>query len=414
MSYGRKVTRRTTLATGLTAAAGVMVGGPARAQVKEVKVALIVPLSGPWARQGELEQKGAQMAIDEINESGGIKSMGGAKMKLVVADAGDSPEKAKNAAQRLVSQEPDLVGGVGAWLSSFTLAVTEVTERAEIPWFTLSYADSLTSRGFKYIFQTSMTGETQAITALPTVLELAKAATGKTPTTAGIICDNTAAPMSFAKPMREGALEKAGVKLVMDETYTPPLSDATPLIQKVRSTKPQLLFMLSTNVPDDKLLVEKMNEFGLGKGKIPVIANGAHFGAPELLKLAGKEMLEGVMVTLANWSGKEQADMVKRFKAKTGEPWMGQDSICPYGEYWIIKEALEKVGVADRRKVGEAVHAMSLDDGPANAFPGKPLKFDAAGHRVGAKLVIVQWQNGEPVWVYPPENATHKPIWPTS
>jgi len=352
------------------------------------------------------------MAIDEINGSGGIKALGGAKMQLIVADAGDTPEKAKNAAQRLVAEHSDLVGGVGSWLSSFTLAVTEVTERAEIPWFTLSYADSITTRGFKYVFQTSMTGETQAREALPTVLELAKAATGKAPQTAGIICDNTAAPMSFAKPMREGGLEKAGVKLVMDETYTPPLSDATPLIQKVRATRPGVLFMLSTNVPDDKLLVEKLNEFGLGKGKIPVIANGAHFGAPELLKLAGKDILEGVMVTLANWSGKDQAELVKRFKTRTGEPWMGQDSICPYGEYRILKEALEKVGAADKRKVAEYVHAMSLDSGPANDFPGKPLKFDAAGRRVGAKLVIVQWQNGEPVWVYPKENAVAEPIWP--
>jgi branched-chain amino acid transport system substrate-binding protein len=400
------------LATGLTAAAGVLVGGPARAQAKEVKVALIVPLSGPWARQGELEQKGAQMAIDEINESGGIKSMGGAKMKLIVADAGDSAEKAKNAAQRLVAQEPDLVGGVGSWLSSFTLAVTEVTERAEIPWFTLSYADSITSRGFKYVFQTSMPGDVQAVEALPTIIQLGKAATGKAPKTIGMISDNTAAPQSYAKPMRDPGIAKQGVKLVMDEIYTPPLSDATPLVQKLRSTKPDVLILLSTNVPDDKLIIEKMNEFGLGKGKIPVIGNGAHWGAPELLKIAGKEMLEGVMVTLANWSGKEQADLVKRFKAKTGEAWMGQDSICPYGEYWIIKEALEKVGAADKRKVAEAVHAMSLDGGPANAFPGKPLKFDAAGRRIGAQLVIVQWQNGEPVWVYPPENAMSKPLWP--
>jgi len=414
MSHGRRFTRRTTLATGLTAAAGMMVGGPAQAQAKDVKVALIVPLSGPWARQGELEQKGAQMAIDEINASGGIKALGGAKLQLVVADAGDSAEKAKNAAQRLVAQEPDLVGGVGAWLSSFTLAVTEVTERAEIPWFTLSYADSITSRGFKYVFQTSMTGDAQAIAALPAIMDLAKSATGKQPKTVGMISDNTAAPQSFAKPIREGGLQRHGLTLLMDEVYTPPLSDATSLIQKVRSTKPDFLLMVSTNVPDDKLLVEKMSEFGLGKGRIPVIANGAHFGAPELLKVASKELLEGVLVTLANWSGKAQADMVKRFKEKTGEPWMGQDSICPYGEYWIIKEALERAGVADRRKVAEAVRAMSLDDGPANAFPGKPLKFDERGRRIGAKLVIVQWQNGEPVWVYPPENATAQPIWPKS
>ena len=83
--------------------------------------------------------------------------MGGAKLELVAIDAGDSAEKAKNAAQRLVAQEPDVVGGMGAWLSTFTLAVTEVTERAEIPWLTLSYADTITDRGFKYVFQTSPT-----------------------------------------------------------------------------------------------------------------------------------------------------------------------------------------------------------------------------------------------------------------
>ena len=60
----------------------------------------------------------------------------------------DTVEKAKNAAQRMISQEPDLVGVTGAWLSSFTLGVTEVTERAELPLLTLSYSDALTSRGF--------------------------------------------------------------------------------------------------------------------------------------------------------------------------------------------------------------------------------------------------------------------------
>ena len=127
-----------------------------RAQPKPVKVAVIAPLSGPWARQGTLVKWGAETAINEINATGGIKSMGGAKLELVQIDAGDSAEKAKNAAQRLVAQEPEVVGGTGAWLSTFTLAVTEVTERAQIPWLTLSYADSITDRGFKYVFQSSM------------------------------------------------------------------------------------------------------------------------------------------------------------------------------------------------------------------------------------------------------------------
>ncbi len=95
-----------------------------------MKAACIAPFSGPWARTGTLIRMGCEMAIDEINQKGGIKALGGAKMELVAIDAGDSTEKAKNAAQRLVAQEPDVIGGSGAWLSSFTLAVTEVTEGA--------------------------------------------------------------------------------------------------------------------------------------------------------------------------------------------------------------------------------------------------------------------------------------------
>ena len=125
-------------------------------------MAMIAPLSGPWARQGQLLRMGADMAIEDINQQGGIKALGGAKLEMVVADAGDSTEKAKNAAQRLLADNPDLVGGTGAWLSSFTLAVTEVTERAQLPWLTLSYSDAITNRGFKFVFQTSPTAEWQA------------------------------------------------------------------------------------------------------------------------------------------------------------------------------------------------------------------------------------------------------------
>ena len=67
----------------------------AKAQAKSVKMAMIVPLSGPWARQGQLLRQGAEMAIDEINQKGGIEKLGGAKFELVAADAGDSTEKAR-------------------------------------------------------------------------------------------------------------------------------------------------------------------------------------------------------------------------------------------------------------------------------------------------------------------------------
>jgi len=383
-----------------------------QAQPKTVKIALIAPMSGAWARQGYLKKLGADMAVDEINASGGIKALGGAKLELVLADAGDSAEKAKNAAQRLVSQEPNLSGGMGAWLSTFTLAATEVTEREHIPWLTLSYSDVITGRGFKYVFQSSPTGGDQAIRSVPTIVALAVGAAGKQPTKAGIIMDNTASPVSFTKPMREGGLEKLGIKLVMDEIFTPPLSDATPLVQKVRSTRPDFMFLVSTSVPDDKLILEKMHEFKLGRDRIPVVANGVAFASPELLQTMGKEQLEGLLVITPSWGVKGQEELIARFKARTKEPWLTQDSLSTYGHVWILKEALERAKSADREKVAEAMRQLDLTTGPvAVAFPGG-AKFDAVGRRQRTVVLVVQWQNGEPVTVYPPEYAFAKPKWP--
>jgi branched-chain amino acid transport system substrate-binding protein len=384
---------------------------PALAQ-SEVKVGVIAPLTGPWARQGDLMLKGANLAIEHINAAGGVKALNGAKLKLLTFDAGDSVEKAKNAAQRMVAQEPDLVGVTGAWLSSFTLGVTEVTERAELPVLTLSYSDALTARGFKYIFQTSLGGGAQAVSAMPAILKLAEAATGKKPATVGIVMDNTAASVAFAKPMREGGLDKLGLKLLVDETFTPPLSDCTPLIQKVRSQRPEILLLLPTAISDDKMCVEKMSEMGLGKGRIPVISNGAHIGGPDMLKNSTKEIVEGLMTVVGNWPAKGHEKIAEEFVKKTGEPWITQDSLSTYGDMWILKEALEKAGVADKKKVAEAIRQMDSREGSAKFFPGGRMKFDEQGRRVDADLVIVQWQNGVPVTVYPEASAVAKPIWP--
>jgi branched-chain amino acid transport system substrate-binding protein len=400
------------LFTGAVALAAAAVPALAAAQVKEVKVALIAPFSGPWARQGDLMLKGAQMAIDDINAQGGVKALGGAKMKLVVIDAGDSIEKAKNAAQRMVAQETEVIGCTGAWLSSFTLAVTEVTERAELPCLTLSYSDQITARGFRYIFQTSPTGNEQATQALPTIMKLAESATGRALKTVAIVMDNTAASVSFARPMREGGLANAGLNILVDETFTPPLSDATSLVQKVRSARPDLLFLLPTALPDDKLLVEKLNEFGLGHGRVPVVSNGAHIAAPEMLTALGKDQVEGIMTVVGNWRINGEEALLAEYKKRTGEPWMTQETVSTYGDLWIFKEALERARAADRRKVADAIRTLDLTDGPARFYPGGRVKFDDKGRRVGATLLIVQWQNGAPETVFPPANATAKPVWP--
>jgi branched-chain amino acid transport system substrate-binding protein len=401
--------RRTVLALGTAALAA---GQNAWAAPPAVKIAMLVPLSGPWARSGILEKLGAELAIDDVNKAGGIKALGGAKLELVPFDTGDSAETAKDAAQRMIAQHPDLVGGFGCWLSSFTLAATEVTERAQLPWLTLSYSDQITGRGFKYVFQTSPTAHSQSQQLIPTVLDLAQKATGSRPQKIAMIGDNTAANVSFFNDLRSHTLKDNHLTAVVDEMFTPPLADATTLVQRVRSSHPDFCLMLSSNVPDDKLLLDKFSEYGLTGGKLPLIGGGGHIGAPELLNVTSAEELQGLMAGLANWPGKPMADVGRRFVEKTKEPWFGHDSLFAYAHVQIFAAALERAGKADRNAVAGALRTIDMHDGPALCFPGGHLKFDAKGRRVDAVLCVIQWQSGKPVAVYPPEIAVAPAIWP--
>ncbi len=97
-------------------------------------------------------------------------------------------------------------------------------------------------------------------------------------------------------------------------------------------------------------------------------------------------------------------------KAKYKEPWMTQNAISTYGDMWVIKDALEKAGKADRVAVAEALRTM--DAGPSKYYPLGEIKFDEKGRRVGAGMTIVQWQSGVPVTVFPPQLALAQPFWP--
>lgn len=379
---------------------------PALAQEK-VSVGLIAPVSGLYARFGQVMRMGAELAIEDINAAGGIAALGGAQLELVVIDSGDTTEKSKAAAERMVADLPNLVGATGAYLSSFTLAVTEVTERAKLPVLTLSYSDLITQRGFQYVFQTSAPAGAQAGIAIPTILDLAEASTGKRPTTVGIITDNTAASISSVNAMKDGGLLKDNnLELVVDEVFTPPLSDATSLIQQLRARRPDLVFFLPTVISDSKLILEKMNEFNV---KIPVISFGIAIAERDVLDTISADLLQGVMSAVGNYAFAGHEDLITRMQERYGEPWMNQNAISTYGDMWIFKQALEDAGEASREAVAKALHEM--DAGAAKYFPGGELAFDETGKRVNAGMVIIQWQDGMPRTVFPEDLALSPPIW---
>ncbi len=225
----RAVAKGLTLSFGALALPSVAIA-PARAQAKSVKIALIAPLSGPWARQGQLLRMGADMAVEDINGSGGIKSARRRQARDRLRRCRRQHRKGQERGAAPVVGQPR-PGRRDRRVAQLVHSGGDRGDRARVA----AVADA-------QLFRRDHQSRVQV--RLPDLADrrLArrrrpcrprsswrKTATGKRPKTVGIIMDNTASPVSFTKPLRAGGLEKAGLKLVVDQVFTPPLSDATPL-----------------------------------------------------------------------------------------------------------------------------------------------------------------------------------------
>jgi branched-chain amino acid transport system substrate-binding protein len=373
---------------------------PTAAQ-QQINIGLLAPFTGLWAEQGRLMRVGAEMALEDINSQGGVKSMGGAKLNLVVADTGATVETATNAAQRLLGS-----GNIAAldccWLSSFTLAAREIGERLHVPILTFASNDSIVQGGYKYIFRSGTGTDLQVRTAIKLIKESAAKA-GKKITTAALLGDNTAVSVSYFKNL-EDILPKNDVKILANRVWTPPLADAVPLAVALRDSPPDIIFLGTTTFDDSVAIIRALSAVHV---KRPILGTGSQFLTPEFFKALGPSDIEGVMATQGSAITKDPfaAEFLDRFKKRTGEGWTTHNTTSSYAELWIIKDALESAGSADPVKVRDALASIHITAPPPTAFLGVDVKFEPSGQNAGALNFIVQWQNGTPVLVAPAEVA---------
>lgn len=136
-------------------------------KVDEVRIGIVVPLSGIGATVGTQMKTGATIAIDEINAKGGIKALGGAKLRLIAGDSQGKPDVGASETERLIQRENVHVM-IGSYQSATTIVTTEVAERYKTPWVVLaSVSDRITGRGFKYVFPALQHGRVRRQRAAP-------------------------------------------------------------------------------------------------------------------------------------------------------------------------------------------------------------------------------------------------------
>ena len=209
-------TRRAFLKSSALAAATTVAPRFAAAQSKEVLLAAVVALTGTNAAWGQRTWSAFQLGCDLINEQGGIKSMGGAKLKYIVADTESKPEVAGSQTEKVVGRGAVAITGTNQ--SAATIVATQIAEREGVPFVCATDVDPLiTSRGFKYTFRTSPLVSAYAADLLEYVKDLGQKA-GKPARTLAILSENSIVGQSSV----EGATKvgkELGYEVVAGDTY---------------------------------------------------------------------------------------------------------------------------------------------------------------------------------------------------
>ena len=373
----------------------------ARAAAPAINVGVIMPLSGPNAQFGINSRNGVELVADEINSAGGIAELGGAKINLVVADATSTPTTAGTTAQRLIAQQ-DITAVLGAFASSLTLAISEVTERRDIPLLTMSFADQITGRGYRNIFQVVAKASVIGKAQFEYTAAIAQAAGAKIEKIA-IMYEDTAYGTAQANGLRAGA-KAANVELVMDDAYPLGITDTTPLINKLRASGAQAVFPVSY-LSDSLLIIRTMRQ---QKVAIPAIGGAAGYVIPDFEKGLG-EFAENVLsIDTSNYD--LAPELTDRFRKRFGY-FMVHEALEHAVCLEILVQAIKKAKSAKAEEVATALRGARFTGGWINGMTGGAVQFDQTGLNVLSVPLMVQWRAKDIVTVWPREVAKSVPVW---
>ena len=387
--------------------------GPQAAE-EVVRIGNIIPLSGPSASVGEQGRNAREMAVEEINAAGGIKSLGGAKLEMFYADSESKPEKGVSEAERMINTEKVHLL-TGCWNSAVTYPTTAVAERYGIPFVVpVSVADKITEQGFKTVFRIAAKDSWWTRDQFAFLKDIQEEVKTEIKTLA-FVYENGDWGKGFAGQWRALA-EKNGYKIVLDEPYPSTTTDLSPVVQKIRRARPDAL-MLVSNAADAILLTNTLADY---KVKLKaIIASGGGHADPSFLKATGSNAR--YLFDIVEWETDVNKPGVKeineKFKTRYGYNLAGE-AVDAYIAMYVIKDALERAGSLDPVKIREALAKTNLRSGPAMIASYDAIEFDATGQNKHAALSIVQINdlgNGlERITLWPKgaRRAGYTPIFP--
>jgi branched-chain amino acid transport system substrate-binding protein len=399
-----RVSRRNFLTTaGAVVAVGAM---PAvgRAQAKEVKLGYILPVTGPLAFEAQLALNGLQLAVDEVNAAGGIKSLGGARLVLLPGDTQQKVELGNSEAARLMDQGVSAL--IGPFSSLVAYSVRQLTEKNKTPFLLLAaVADNLTEGGLRYVFRVQPNGKAMATLTMNNMFEMARASSIALKRVAMMHEDG-----NFGTTMGnhvEAFGGKLGYSLVQRVPYSLKSPDFTAELSKIKASRPDLL-VISGYYGDSKIIAETAAKLRIGVHALVGLANAA-YSNPKFI--ADNRELTDQLFDGNYWHNpkSERANAVFAAYQKRFNATLTSHGVQAYAVIGVLRDALERAGSADRDKLRDALAKTNLAD---HILPQDAIKFDETGENVNATPALLQVQNGKPVVVGPARFAEAKPVFP--
>lgn len=378
----------------------------ANEDVPVVKIGQITNLTGPGAQGGSWHQIAAQVFCDYINENGGIKSLGGAKLEIVVADGQSDSTQIKTATQRLL-EDDEICAVMSNDGSNYTVALCPLFEKYEVPCVTMNYANAVTESGYQYVFSLAAKSSTIGPLQIDYLKWLKEKYNYNTDKVALIYVDTEYGTNNAAGC--RATIEGSGLELVLDEAYPPDITDASALVTKIIQSGAEAVFA-TTQYQDSKLIFSTMKAMDFS----PVIVGGGQgMLTSQMIDALGEDVIGVCSTAEFNWEQKNNYEneelmmLLDRFCEVSGEPFAPENAMGSFNSCMVIVDALECCGSTDRNVLRDAIRESNIQ-----CFAvGGPIHFDETGLNISATTnVIVQWQDMDgqltPRLVYPEEFAS--------
>ena len=365
---------------------------PAAAQTP-IKIGASMSVTGTYAKPGSYQKEGYDVCIDELNAKGGLL---GRKVELVIYDDQSQPATAVKLYEKLITE--DKVDAVmGPYSSAVSEAVANVTEKyKKVMVAPLAATTSIFKKGRKYIFMVITPAENY----LDGLIDMAAKRGLKT---VAIINEDTLFPKASAAGTAEAA-KKRGMPVVLQEAYHKGNTDFSALLVKIKAANPDVI-AAGTYFDDAVAITRQMKELNVNPKMFGLTVGGDLPEFYDLLKQNAEYVYGSTQwdETLPYPGQKEfLAAYTKKFKH---EP--SYHAAAGYAGCLIYGEAVKRAGTLDADKVREQLLKMEIK----TAFGD--YKVDADGFQVAHKMVMLQWQDGKRVVVWPDDLAGGKARYPT-